>query len=74
MVFGDDYTATTVCIYPGAIGGTGGDCARAFLCVTTAHTEYMQTCQSCAVAQVETGAGRARCPTAGRVSISAPSS
>ena len=31
LEFGDDYTETTGCMYPGLMGGTGGDCARAFL-------------------------------------------
>ena len=31
FTFGDDYTMTTGCAYPGLIGGTGGDCARSFM-------------------------------------------
>ena len=31
FTFGDDYTQTTGCIYPGLQGGTGGDCARSFM-------------------------------------------
>ena len=33
LEFGDDYTEFTGCVYPGLMGGSGGDCARAFLCV-----------------------------------------
>ena len=36
LEFGDDYTQTTGCVYPGLMGGDGGDCARAFLCVRSA--------------------------------------
>lgn len=38
LEFGDDYTQTTGCVYPGLVGAKGGDCARAFLCDPSPRT------------------------------------